>query len=255
MAATSYNCDCDDAPNHRTLGDLRTSLMRRLGFSAQVDTPPPGMTELLNDFLVEAQELLYRRYDALRTERFYSWPILKDTRFYDVAANAETTAATNPCTKTLDARNVSWAGWSQDGMNWRPLVCGIPPELYNNTGDGSLEPSGYPRRYEIRQCIEIWPNPDQSGLYTLRVKGHFGLEPFAADTDQTTIDDRVVFLLALSNAKAHYGQPDAQNYIAEMESLLVNMVAGSHNTRRYVPSPRRPGELVYVEPRPTEPFT
>lgn len=60
--------------------------------------------------------------------------------------------------------------------------------------------------------------------------------PFAADTDSTTIDDRAVLLLALANAKAHYGQPDAANYMTQLTTLLGDLTAGSHQTRRYVPS-------------------
>lgn len=248
--AVSYNCDCDDTTGNKTLAQLRSDLMVRLGFAAQKDNPPPGMTDLLNSFLIEAHEILYRRYDVLRTLRFYSWPLLAGVRFYDLGSNAET------CTKKLDPRKVDWVGFSENGMNWRPLVCGIPPELYNDSGPGTATvPSGYPRRYEIRQCIEIWPTPDVSNLYTLRIKGDFGLEPFAADTDTTTIDDRLVFLLAMANAKAHYGRPDASNYIAQMEQMMVNLVAGSHNTRRYVPGQDGAADMIYVAPKTTVPFT
>ena len=47
MSATvSYNCACDDSSNRRTLKSLRDEMLRRLGFGAQVDNPPPGMADL-----------------------------------------------------------------------------------------------------------------------------------------------------------------------------------------------------------------
>lgn len=235
------NCDCDDTTGNKTLATLRRDLMVRLGFAAQADNPPPGMTDLLNSFLIEAQELLYRRYDVLRTERFYSWNLQAGVKFYDINANVET------CTKRLDPRKVTWCGVHMDDT-WYPLECGIPPELYSGS------PNGWPQRYEVRQCIEVWPVPDQTSG-TLVIKGHFGLEPFAADTDTTTIDDRLVFLLALANAKAHYGKPDANDYIAQMEQMMVNLVAGSHQTRRYIPGRPRMFDMVYTAPKPTVPFT
>lgn len=242
VAATSvvYNCDCDDTTGNRTLKQLRDDLMRRLGFGAQVNNPPPGMADLLNSFLVQAQEFLYRRYDVLRTERLYTWPLQQGVRFYDVDANAET------CTKRLDPRKVTWVGVERDDQ-WYPLVCGISPTLY------SSNPTGWPTRYEIRQCIEVWPAPDDTAG-SLVVKGHFGLEAFAADTDKTTIDDQLVFALALANAKAHYRQPDANNYVAQMETMMRNLVAGSHHTRRYVPGDDGRSDYIYTRPKPSEPF-
>jgi hypothetical protein len=237
--AVSYNCDCDDNAN-RTLKQLRDDLMRRLGFGAQVNNPPPGMAELLNSFLIQAQAFLYRRYDVLRTERFYTWPLQAAVRFYDVDANAET------CEKRLDPRKVTWVGVIRDDQ-WLPLICGIPPSLYSGNQ------TGWPQRYEIRQCIEVWPTPDETSG-SLVVKGHFGLEPFAADADKATIDDELIFALALANAKAHYRQPDANNYVAQMEAMMQNLVAGSHQTRRYIPGRDDRADYVYVRPKPTEPF-
>ncbi len=237
---TSYNCTCSDENNNATLAQLRGRLMARLGYGAQAANPPPGMAVLLNDFLQSAQEALYRRYDVLRTERFFSWPLEVGVRLYDLAANAET------CTKEIDPRKLTWVGIERDGI-WSPLVAGIPPELYSH------DVTGRPERYEVRQCIEIWPAPEETNG-NLVMKGRFGLEAFAADEDKTTIDSEMVFLLALANAKAHYGQSDANNYVAQLETMMQNLVAGAHQTRRYVPGRKPPGDTVYVQPRPLVPF-
>lgn len=240
----AVNCACSDTTNNKTLLDGRTFLLSRLGYGAQAFNPPPGMAALCNSLLQGAQEALYRRYDVLRTERFFSWPLTINVRKYELPNNAEQTDPTAPCTKKLDQRKVTWVGVERDGV-WSPLLEGIPPEMYSHAA------TGRPERYEIRQCIELWPAPEAT-LGNLVIKGRFGLEPFAADTDKTTIDSELVFMLALANAKAHYGQQDANNYVAQLEAMMLNLVAGSHQTRRYVPGglPRSS----YVQPRPTVPF-
>lgn len=235
------NCECeDDTSGYRTMGQLRADLMSRLGYGAQAANPPPGMAALLNSFLQDAQRQLYRRYDVLRTERFFSWPLTEGVRMYDIPDNQES------CDKKLDSRKVNWVGVEKDGI-WYPLLCGIPPELYSH------DLSGRPERYEIRQCIEVWPLPDET-RGRLIIKGRFGLEPFTEDEHHTTIDDQLVFLLALANAKAHYRQPDANNYVAQLETMMVDLVAGSHHTRRYVPGKPSRWDGVYVQPRPTVPW-
>lgn len=229
----SYNCECDDPNPSRTMGELITEMIRRLGFSAISANPPPGMADLLRSFLQGAQRSLYRQYDVLRTERFYTWSMVVGTRFYDLDANADA------CTKQLDPRKITWVGISDGTEWWRPLICGIKPEFYSWN-----DVSGWPTHYEIRQCIEVWPAPDDAAL-RLRIKGHFGLEPFEGDYDQCTIDDEAVFLFALARAKAHYGQPDAANYQTDAMNYIKNLVAGSHMTRRYIPA-----EHDYMPPVP-----
>lgn len=354
---TSYNCSCDDISGNQTLQQLRHRLIRRLGWGAMVNNPPPGVADLCNDFLQQAQEFLYRRYAQLRTERFFSWPIETGVRLYDLPDNAEAAVIATPaspmlstsgvggtlpagqhsyaisavnargetltstaatittvgatstvtitfpavapppggvepqtgwkvygttgsprllgtvglvadfidtgavapaaplpvanttyiCNKLLDPRKVTWVGIQRDSVYY-PMLAGIPPELYSYD-----QTAGYPLRYEIRQCIEVWPIP-QDDDSTLIVKGHFGLSRFTEDGDVSTVDSELVFALALANAKAHYRQPDANNYVAQMETLLQNLVAGSHTTRRYIPGREVVPDYVYAVPRPTVPF-
>lgn len=237
---TSYNCDCDDENNNETLGQLRNKIMHLLGWGATAANPPPGVAQMLTYWLQDAQAMLYRRFTQLRTERFFSWPLQQGVRMYDLPENQET------CTKRLDPRKLTWVGTERDGV-WLPLISSIPPELY------SYQTTGRPVRYEIRQCIEVWPTPDATNG-NLIIKGHFGLERFTEDTDKTTIDSLPVFQVALANAKAHYRQPDANNYIQQMEALIRDLTAGLHGTRRYIPGRRADEDYVYVEPRPTVPF-
>ncbi|MFP3813924.1 hypothetical protein, partial [Bacillus sp. SIMBA_005] len=77
--------------------------------------------------------------------------------------------------------------------------------------------------YEIRQCIELLPAPSDA-TWLLRVKGQFGLLPLDNDSDKTSIDPEAIFLLALANAKAHYGQPDAGNYAQQLAAYVRDLI-------------------------------
>lgn len=216
------NCDCDDDHPTETLANLRKYLLVRLGFAAMLASPPPGMTDLLDSFLIEAQTLLYQRFRMLRLERWFTWDMVAGVRFYDLPANADA------CTKKLDVTRVRWVGISQGDDTWRPLVCGIEPTRYTS----NLQ--GIPDSYEIRQCIEVFPAPSDD-TWKLRIKGDFGLLPFAADTDTTTIDPQAIKLHALAYAKAHYGQSDAANHMSALTTFLGDLTASTHLTRRYIP--------------------
>ena len=196
---------------------------------------PPDAHDVVTGLLQSAQTQLYYRYDMLRTERFYSWALVNGTRLYDVPDNDEN------CPKRLDPRKVTWVGVEKDDQ-WYPLTCGIDPTLY------SSEPTGRPQRYEIRSCIEVWPVPDETAG-KLVVKGHFGLEPFTEGAHRTTIDDELVYLMAMGNAKAHYRQPDANNYIQQLETHLMSLTAGTHQTKRYIPGEPTRYDPVYVQPK------
>jgi len=225
-----FNCACnDDTTGFNTLAELRQRLMVRLGFAAQLAAPPPGMPELLTSFLQESQVLIYARHPSARTERIFTWQMTAGEQHYGLLANREQNIA-NPegtCIRRLNPDRVTWVGVERGGR-WYALRHGIDPSHYTSGRTGS------PERYEIRQCIEVWPVPSDSTML-LRVKGHFGLDPFTVEGDRTTVDSTLVFLLALANAKAHYGQPDAGNYVAQFERHLGEIIAGTHRTARYIP--------------------
>lgn len=203
--------------------------MIRLGYAAQVANYPPGMSALLSDFLQSAQVILYAQNPALHTERIFTWTLTAGTRYYDITANDEQDSGANQCTKVLsDYKPPTWVGFQDDNDAWIPMSEGINPERYTNTTQGR------PDSYEIRQGIEIFPAPDSS-TYKLRIKGRFGLLNFTDDADKTTLDPELVFTLALGNAKAHYGQRDAQSVLAQVTSYLKAVNAGTHGTARYIP--------------------
>lgn len=211
-----------------TLLQLRTRLMIRLGFAAQASNPPPSMALLVNDFLISAQTFLYRRYNALHTRRFFRWKVIPGQRFYSLKDNDEDVLSTYH----LDpAKQIEWVGIQDTRNVWYPMIEGIPPQLYT-----MITKPWRPARYDIRQAIEIYPAPDQT--YFLWMRAHFGLLAFAADADTTTLDSELVFLWALANGKAHYGQPDANNIAAQANAYRKELIAGTHKTAHYIPGTR-----------------
>jgi hypothetical protein len=215
-----------------TLADLRVRIMTRLGFANQAANPPPGMAPLVNDFIISAQTFLYKRYMQLHTKRKFRWKINPGQRFYSLKDSDQDTLWSNDSgvvNPLMDPqKRVEWAG-IQDSRNvWYPLIQGIPPQLYT-----MITKPWRPARYEIRGCIEVYPAPDQT--YWLWFSAHFGLLPFVADGDSTTIDSELVFLHALANAKSHYGQPDANNIEAQANAYRAELIAASHQTAHYIP--------------------
>ncbi len=222
----NYNAACmDNVVPTATMSSLQSRMMVRLGFAAQAANPPPGMAALLQDFLSSAQTYLYRRYQQLHTKRLFRWKVNPGQRFYSLKDNDEDVL----CNFTMDPlKKIEWAG-IQDSRNvWYPLIQGIPPQLYT-----MIDKPWRPARYDIRQAIELYPMPDQT--YWLWMKGHFGLMSFAALTDSTTLDSELVFLWALANAKAHYGQPDANNIASQANAYRKELIAGTHQTAAYIP--------------------
>lgn len=222
------NCDLVDTSPARTLAELRTAVLRRLGYSAMAANPPPGMAELLDSFLDSANRLAFRTYNALRIERFFTWTMVPDQRFYGIDDN-DNDGSAPALAQILDPQKVTWVGIEDLTGTVYPLHAGIPPEVYTR----GASTTGWPQRYEIRNCIEVFPAPQEA--YLLHIKGRYGILPFAGDTDKPSVDDEVVFMLALAAAKRHYGQPDASDYFQQALTHIGSLVAGAHQTRRYVP--------------------
>lgn len=207
---------------------------------------PANANSVVTQLLESAHRTLYRRYNVLRTERFFTWTLVAGQNMYELNENDEQAPGPSQCLDVIDPREITWAGIERDDQ-WYPLTAGIPPECYSNNIW-----SAWPSRYEVRQCIEIWPSPGTE-VQKLRMKGHAELGAFATDSDEPNIDDEALYLLACGQAKLYYKQPDHQLYIGQLEAYISNLVAGAHQTRRYVP-----GGAVranYVEPRPLVPFS
>lgn len=117
---------------------------------------------------------------------------------------------------------------------WLEMCEGITPEHYTLTSDM------FPKRYSrIGPYFEVWPTPDN--VYKVKVLGYQALNPFVKDTDTTTMDDQLIYLTAAGNAKSSkkFKQPDAPVYAKMALDLRVQLQAGDHGNKRYIPGAPR----------------
>ena len=135
---------------------------------------------------------------------------------------------TSVCAKTLDPRRIKGVYISRGDNVWQPLFEGIPPTMYTS------KIQAIPQRYEIRQCIEIWPAPSDN-TWQLRITGDFALQRFTQPRDVTTIDPHAVYLKALADAQAHYGKANAQNTLAALTLYIKKLIAGTDSDVRLWP--------------------
>lgn len=169
----------------------------------------------------------------------------EDTGAVTPAGALPTANTTYTCNKTFNPRAILRVFTVTDGVE-RELIPGIPRGVIGS------DLSGPPTHYELLQCFRLWPPPSETNG-ELVVRAHANIEAFTEDSDTTSIDSELVFLLALANCKAAAGKPDAGNYMSYFEGYLREMVAGSHGTRRYIPG-RRSDVVREPDPVPTVPF-
>lgn len=287
---------------HKSQGDSKLYFDELAKYLAdRVTRRPPNVVALANKWLEMAQEQLYFKYQLLRTERWWSIPITKGNRVYDVPAissgaltditfvnggpatitrlagswltdgfvvgqkikgfgaaqagnnNVQWTIVTLTATVitlaaadvvaaesagasvtintmnyiNLDFRTVSEA-WLLDVNRWLPLASPIPAGMFNITQQT------IPSHFELREFFEIFPEPNKG--YTAFVKGHFGLKPFTADTDTTTIDPEPIRLQVLAWGKAHFRHPDTLTWVRSLADYVGNLNVGSFAGKRYIPS-------------------
>lgn len=209
----------------RTRLEMREDLLDRLNFGSHV-TSDVATVRLANSFLRNAQEQLYWQYDFSDLLMRYTVPLTAG-----VAEYAWPTVEDNPADplnpNPLEPRRIISAAIKQQFLWNQPLREGIVPSMY------TMINQGIPTHYARRAKVELWPVP--SGSLDLKIEGYCKLRPFNDDTSKTTIDEELVFMLALANAKAHYRQPDAENYAREMNSMLGRLKGADHGGRRYIP--------------------
>jgi len=199
-------------PGKPTLGELRAELLSRLGFAAQGAAAGTLITTV-DSYLKRGQEYLYWKYDFNELRRIHDYTVNPGQVLYDWQDDMEP--------RRLISVQVLFNGV------WEPLSEGI--EWQHDT---YVDSRYHPQRYDRRDQLEIWPEPDSD--YTLRVEYFQRLARFEQDGDRCTIDDALLFNYALGKAKRHYNQPDAQDYFDEVADLLRRLKSGEHGHKRYV---------------------
>ncbi|HEL4112199.1 TPA: hypothetical protein UM343_002350 [Stenotrophomonas maltophilia] len=181
-------------PAPRTMASLRLDLLRRLGFSAQAtaDAWSPGVKELLTNFLSEAQVALQHQYRLS-----VSTPLAP---FHD---DADVT--------TLDP----WAVFLLALANGKAHHGQQDAKAYYDQLGGYI--TTVAKSADVDQII----NTAQDSLLQRYAMDRYsdGKAPLVEGDDKTLIDGVAVEMQAIADAKAKYGQKDAEAYYGRLQEM------------------------------------
>lgn len=187
---------------YRTLVALRGELLARLGMGAMGASGGANQV-LIDSFLRNGQAQLYHATDW----RHLIW-------YQDKTLGIGQNQIDYPSACERDQRVLRIETPYND--QWRLMREGITTEMWS-----TMDTLSYPARYEQYAQILIYPKADQ--LYTIRVWYVRDLDRFTENDDNATLDDEMILLHAIANAKAHYRQPDAAIYQGQLNSLLASL--------------------------------
>jgi hypothetical protein len=212
---------------YRTLGALRSILLARLGMSGMGASGGANQT-LMDSFLSNAQTQLYWMQDWRHMIAYEDKSLGMGQTLLDYPDECE------------ENRRVLRLESPYNGQ-YRQLTEGIETEDWSTMGTQS-----WPCKFERFAQILIYPEADQ--LYDVRVWYVKDLEPFSQDDHEATLDDEMVLLHSVTNAKAHYRQPDSELYKGQLDTLLSRIRGQSFSRggvyRRGLPPSSEPKPVV-----------
>lgn len=220
---------------YRTLGQLRSEVLARLGMGGMGASGGANGT-LVDSFLRNGQQQLYWLQDWKHITDYADITTGVDQNLYDYPT-AGTMNPANGCSRNQRVLRIETVVNGQ----YVQISEGIETEMWSTMGTRSQ-----PVAYERLTQILVYPKADAA--YTMRVWFVADLLPFTQDTHVATLDDEMVLLHALTNAKSHYRQPDAQIYQGQLDALLGGIRGrsiGSNSVfRRGVPGQAQPRPVV-----------
>lgn len=194
---------------YRTLGELTSELMARLGMGA-MGASGTAQT-LMQSFLRNGQAQLYWAQD---------WKHLIDYADKDLGVSQNlldyaTAGTMNPAFTCAANRRVLRVETVYNGQ-WRRIPEGIRTEDWSK-----MSVKSYPVRFERYAQLLFYPLANQ--IYTIRQWFVTDLQPFTASTDVAMLDDEMILLHAVTNAKAHYRHPDSALYQGQLAQLMASL--------------------------------
>lgn len=190
---------------YRTLGELMTELRARLGFVTQGSASKNNDT-VIKSFLQEAHDYVFGELEPPAMRKKTVIKLAAGSFLYDWNNDEED--------EPIDPGRVI-SVWVRTSDTIRtPLTQGIT-EHDRSLDTIRQEPSKYDH---LNGQMELWPIPDQP--YDLLVEYIADKPRFDRANDRPGVPDRLVFLYALANAKAHYRHPDAQAAATAFQNML-----------------------------------
>lgn len=196
---------------YRTLQELRSVLLARLGMGGMGASGGANQV-LIDSFLQNGQAQLYQMTDWKRLIAYEDKTIGVNQNQLDYPAD---------CARDQRILRIETVYNGQ----WRELTEGIDTAMWN-----TMDTNSFPSRYERFAQLLVYPKAD--AVYTIRFWYVKDLGRFTKNTDTCTLDDDMVFLHALANAKAHYRHPDSQTYQGQLNTLLASIRGQSFGSNR-----------------------
>jgi len=191
---------------YRTLETLRTELLARLGMAGMGASGGANLTSI-DSFLRNGQAQLYRMQDWRHLTDYQDKTLGQAQNLLDYPNAGVMTGRSCARDQRILKVETIYSG------QYLQLREGITTDMWS-----TMETQAQPIRYERYAQMLIYPKANQ--VYTVRVWFVADLDPFTEDDDTATLDDEMILLHALANAKAHYRQPDAPTYQGQLNTLL-----------------------------------
>lgn len=196
---------------YRTLETLRAELCARLGM-AGMGASGGANQAIFDSFLRNGQKQLYWAQDWRKLIWYEEKNLGVDQNLLDYP---------NACEEDTRVLRIETVYNGQ----WRELLEGIRTEDWN-----TMDVQSFPQLYERYEQILIYPKADQ--VYKVRIWYVRDLGRFTENDDRCTLDDEMVMLHALTNAKAHYRHPDAATYQGQLNTLLASLRGQSFSSNK-----------------------
>jgi hypothetical protein len=206
------------AQRNKTFGELLSELRARLGFVTQ-GSASKGNEAVLKSYLQEAHEYVYGELEP---------PALKKRSIITLQANSnlyDWHDDTND--EDIDPGQVRAIHVKVSDTIREPLTQGVT-ETDRSNASIRQQPSKYDT---LDGQLEVWPTPGQP--YDLIIEHIAGKGRFERMSDRPSVPDRLVFLYALANAKAHYRHPDAQVPAKTFEMMMSKEKSKQKENQRY----------------------
>jgi hypothetical protein len=217
---------------YRTLAELRAELLARLGMAAMGASGGANAT-LIDSFLRNGQAQLYRMQDWKHLIDYQDKTLGTSQNLLDYPNLGVMTTGTAARDKRVLRVETAYNG------QWRVLKEGIRTSDWD-----TMDTLSYPAKYERYGQLLIYPKADTT--YTVRIWFVGDLGEFTEAADRASLDDEMILLHALANAKAHYRQPDAATYQGQLNTLLASLRGQSFGSNGVYRRDDRPAS----EPRP-----
>jgi hypothetical protein len=216
----------------KTFGQMLSELRSRVKLHATL-----GNTPALESILSEANEYVFEELAGCSDGLPYKSTLT-------LSANVASYPMESDEGQTI-ARGSVREVWIEQGDTHRtPLPQGISHAMRADEALRDIPQAWDTSMQDDEFTLEVWPTPEQA--YRMFIDHNRVVQRFSQTADLPSAPSRLVFGYALSVAKAHYGQPDAQIAGQAFQTMLYNEKYKQRELRRFIPpgSERRAPQVV-----------